>query len=238
MKRNVWHKVEAYPDILVGQYVVPNFVSNSVSIKLNENEFVIYSPGANLLESWPEKDNPKLKLHIILPNAYHHLGIQAWIAHFQDVALYASQKAKSQLIKKQAFSQVTDINEISEYASKFEDSFKLSLPAGHRAGDIWISHQNTQSETLWITCDSFLNYERLSNQTVARFMQKLLGAAPGLKISQVVKWFILDDRKHFKQWASKQVQKEQPVALIPSHGEILVDDKLPDRLLDLLQTRL
>lgn len=238
MKRNIWHEVAAYPDILVGQYVVPNFVSNSVSIKLAENEYVLYSPGAQLLESWPEKNNSELKLHIILPNAYHHLGVQAWLAHFQNVALYASRKAKEQLIKKQAFSQVTDTQDITDYASKFESSFKISLPAGHRAGDIWLTHQNKQSEMLWITCDSFLNYERLSNQTIARLMQKLLGAAPGLKMSQVVKWFILDDRKLFKQWAISQLNMENPVALIPSHGEVLIDKKLTERLLDLLQARL
>ena len=79
-----------------------------------------------------------------------------------------------------------------------------------------------------------MNYDRVSNQPFARFMQKLLGAAPGLKMSQVVKWFILDDRKAFKAWALKRLAKDQPVTLIPSHGEVLHSPTLHNQIMRLL----
>jgi len=69
-------------------------------------------------------------------------------------------------------------------------------------------------------------------------MQKLLGAAPGLKMSQIVKWFILDDRKQFKKWLLEQIAIDNPVALIPSHGEVLLTDNLAIRLSSLLKNRL
>jgi hypothetical protein len=69
-------------------------------------------------------------------------------------------------------------------------------------------------------------------------MQKLLGAAPGLKISQVVKWFILDNRKSFKSWTLKQLDKDQPITLIPSHGEIRNDPLLASRIRKVIKSRL
>jgi hypothetical protein len=238
MQRNIWHPITDYPDILVGQYVVPNFVSNSVSIRLSENEYILYSPGESLLKTWPLLNSADLKLHIIVPNAYHHLGVKAWQKQFPDTKLYASDVALKQLIKKKIFSNKDMFNSVAALKLVLPNDMDLTVPPGHRAGDVWLTIHNENKSSLWITCDSFLNYDRVSNQPVARFMQKLLGAAPGLKMSQVVKWFILDDRKQFKAWLLDRIAIDNPVALIPSHGEVLLADNLAIRLSELLTKRL
>mgnify|MGYP003636073929 CR=1 FL=1 len=238
MQRNIWHPITDYPDILVGQYVVPNFVSNSVAIRLSDNEYILYSPGKSLLESWPLVNSDDLKLHILMPNAYHYLGVKAWQKQFPNTKLYASDLALKQLIKKKVFSNKATIHSVADLKLLLPNDMDITEPAGHRAGDIWLIKHNQNKTSLWITCDSFLNYDRVSNQPVARFMQKLLGAAPGLKMSQVVKWFILDDRKDFKKWLIKRIAIDNPVALIPSHGEVLISDDLSIRLSGLLKKRL
>ena len=237
MKKNCWHPVANHPELLFGQYVVPNFVSNSIAIKVSDTEFVLISPGEPLLAAWQKQFPSNLKLHIIFPNAYHHMGVNAWLTAYDDVTLYASNLAIKQLINK-GFTQ-QQILSLESITPPLPKGYDILFPPGHRAGDIWLRKQlpNPLSST-WITCDSFLNYERMSNQPVARFMQKILSAAPNLKISQVIKWFILSDRRAFKDWALKQVQQDKPMVLIPSHGEIRSDDMLAQQIASVISQRL
>ena len=239
MKKNIWHPLPSHPEILLGQYVVPSFVSNSVAIKINENEFVLVSPGASLLENWPEEwKNKDTKIHIIMPNAWHFMGVSAWQAQFENHVLYASKLARSKLIEKKAFSAQQDIKVLEDTLPPLPEGYEVLFPPGHRAGDVWLTKQDTSTTKTWITCDSFLNYQRLSNQPVARTLQKLLGAAPGLKMSQVVKWLILNDKKAFKNWVLKQLETDNPTTLIPSHGELTQELGLQDKIRTMVTSRL
>lgn len=235
MKKNQWHGVDKHPELHIGQYIVPNFVSNSVAIQVSAHEYVLISPGEPLLAPFQSQFSSDVKLHIVFPNAYHHMGVTSWQQAYPDAKLYASRMAIQQLIKK-GFDEKS-INPLELTAPPLPEGYDVLFPPGHRAGDIWIRKQHGKN-TSWITCDSFLNYKRMSNQPVARFMQKQLGAAPGLKISQVVKWFILNDRQAFKAWALAQLEHDQPSTLIPSHGEIQQDETLATKIKQLIQARL
>jgi hypothetical protein len=241
MKKHTWHPIPNHPELLFGQYVVPNFASNSVAVKISDTEFVVISPGESLLAPWIEQFSNNIKLHIILPNAYHHIGVKAWLAAFDDVTLYASELAITQL-KTKGFSQ-TSILALEQTQPPLPLGYDVLFPPGHRAGDIWVRKQYSDSgdavnQSTWITCDSFLNYERLSHQPVARLMQTILGAAPNLKISQIVKWFILTNRQTFKAWALDLLKSDNPTTLIPSHGEVRSNSKLAQEIHHLIQQRL
>jgi len=239
MKKNVWIKLDSHPELHVGQYIVPNFVSNSIALRLNENEFMVISPGAPLLASWPnDLIGPQIKLHLVMPNAFHYMGIKSWQQAFPNHCLYASQAAIPSLIKKGVANSEADILALEKSTIELPPHYSFIFPPGHRAGDVWLKKVNADKTCLWVTCDSFLNYERSSNQTMARFLQKILDAAPGLKISQVVKWFILDDRKTFKHWALNQLKEDQPSTLIPGHGEVSQHKELTLQLEKLILNRL
>ena len=239
MKKNIWHPLESHPEIKLGQYVVPGFVSNSVAIKINDNEFILVSPGASLLENWPEQwKNKDTKIHIIMPNAWHFMGVSQWQDQFENHVLYASKLARSKLIDKKAFSDQQEIKILEDTLPPLPEGYEVLFPPGHRAGDVWLTKQDTSSTKTWITCDSFLNYQRLSNQPVARTLQKLLGAAPGLKMSQVVKWLIINDKKAFKSWVLKQLVSDNPTTLIPSHGEVTQEVGLQDKVRNMVTSRL
>ncbi len=233
LKRNHWLAVSEHPELLVGQYIVPNFVSNSVAIRTSEQHFTLVSPGESLLESWPHQIS-KCRVDIVLPNHFHYLGAAAWLARFPNCKVYATRKAIPRLSKQG----IKDILAVDDASPTLPDGYQLVVPPGHRGGDLWIVKTGETDQGLWITCDSFLNYSRLSNQPVARTMQKLLGAAPGLKLSQVIKWFILDNRKAFKNWALDFLEREPPTMLIPSHGEIASAPDLSQQLKSLIASRL
>lgn len=237
MKKNIWHPVKHHPELLVGQYMVPNFVSNSVMIKLSEDEYIVIGPGQPLLAAFLAEISDQITLHIIFPNAYHHMGVQSWLSAFPNAQLYASTIAIKQLAKKGFAAHA--ILSLEQTQPPLPQDYCILFPPGHRAGDVWIKkQQENENISTWITCDSFLNYQRLSNQPIARLMQRLLGAAPGLKISSVVKWFILDDRTRFKKWATERLLNDNPTTLIPSHGEVQQDHELANTLRQILEQRL
>lgn len=233
MKKNIWLDLPGRRDLIVGQYVVPSFMSNSVALQCSENRWLVISPGASLLEDWQARfAGQNIEVDILFPNSFHYLGVSAWLKAYPGAKLYASTKALPRL-KKKGFDAVKSV-EVSP--PELPESYSFKVPPGHRGGDVWLCKSGESG--LWICCDSFLNYERESNRLIARSMQRLLGAAPGLKMSQVVKWFILDERARFKEWVLELLQNEPPVLLIPSHGEPLEAEDLSRRISSLVSARL
>ncbi len=233
MQRNLWHPLPQHPELSIGQYVVPNFASNCIALRRDEHTTVV-SPGAPLLAPWlalhPDTTAP---LDLLMPNAYHYLGVATWQAAFTQVRLFASAKAIPRLTGKG----LHGIRPVETALPALPEGYDLLIPPGHRGGDVWL-RKRFEGGCLWITCDSFQAYERYSNQPIARALQKLLGTAPGLKMSQVVKWLLLDDRPAFKRWLLERAREDRPTLLIPSHGEILQDAALAEQLIELVERRL
>jgi len=214
-----------------------------VCITVSKNEYILISPGEPLLAAFKMQfedgqDFQDIKIHIIIPNSFHYMGVAAWQDAFVNTHLYASQEAIPRLIEKGVAANENDIFNLAQNQPPWPQDYSVMFPPGHRGGDVWVKKQDTKSTNTWITCDSFLNYERVSNQPVARFMQKLLNAAPGLKISQVIKWFILRDKKSFKTWVLEKLKQDNPTTLIPAHGEINQSDQLTAQLERVVLTRL
>ncbi|OZG75260.1 hypothetical protein BTA51_02425 [Hahella sp. CCB-MM4] len=234
MQRNKWFPLKDNDDIWIGQYIVPNFASNSVALRFAVDDWLIYSPGEPLLADWqahwPEYQG---RLSIVMPNAYHYLGVHAWQKAYPQAYLYASEKAAKRLRKKG----LADIRLLEKQSPELPAEYRFLFPPGHRGGDIWISKKAAKG-AIWITCDSFMNYPRLSNQPIARMLQRMLGTAPGIRIGEVIRWFILDNRTAFKHWALTQLQADQPQTLIPSHGEVFMGPQLSAELQLLVQQRL
>lgn len=234
-KKNIWLAVEGHPEIVYGHYIVPNFMSNSIAVQVKDNEWILLSPGEPMLKDWQQRfAKPSTKISIIYPNHYHHLGVKAWLAAYPDAALYASQRAVDALIAK-GFPHVTDLE---HQQPRLPEGYSVLIPPGHRGGDVWLSKQDAEQGAVWLTCDSFMNYSRLSNQPIARTLQKLMKTAPGLKISQVVKYLLITDKRAFKRWALQQLEQDQPQTMIPSHGVVEQSRDLTQRLKSLLQERM
>jgi len=245
MKKNEWQVLPKHPELFVGQYVVPNFMSNSVAVQVAADEWVVVSPGAQLLENWQAQfGGSNIRISLVMPNGYHFLGIEHWLRAFPYAHLYASEKAIVRLNQKG----LSNITALEQSSPNLPEGYSWRFPPGHRGGDVWLYKKPveqspsekdcTEKDCIWVTCDSFLNYERMSNQPVARAMQKLLGAAPGLKMSQVVKWLIVDDRTAFKLWVLQELAQSPPTVLVPAHGEADQAEGLALRLTELVNNRL
>ena len=98
MKKHVWFNLEEHPEIFYGQYIVPNFISNSIAIRCSESHWLILSPGTEMLNQLPEGLDPdNHHLSIVFPNSFHHMGVKVWMERFPNHSLYASKKAAKRL---------------------------------------------------------------------------------------------------------------------------------------------
>lgn len=233
-----WYPIESCPGVEYARYIVPNFASNTISVAGDDGVMTIISPGESLLESFAQRypkhdDDQGRKLRLVMPNSFHYLGVAAWRQRYPNAQLFASKKAIKRLSQKG----VLGISELQRGIPNMAGRAFWAIPPGHRGGDAWLC-MPAGDAWLWVTCDSFLHYPRLSNQPVARFIQRMMGAAPGLKLSRVIKYLLMTDRRAFKAWCTKFIANHPPVVLLPSHGEPLMDDKLPGQLQDLINHRL
>ena len=100
MKKGKWQTLPGYPELKLGQYIVPNFVSNSIALDGGSGHWVVLSPGEPLLEDWRQNDGADMtQLSLVLPNHYHYMGANAWVDAYPDARLYASRQAIPRLRK-------------------------------------------------------------------------------------------------------------------------------------------
>ena len=233
-----WYQIETCPGVEYARYIVPNFASNTITVSGDGGVMTVISPGESLLDSfaqkYPEHDaDLGRQLRLVMPNSFHYMGIDAWKARYPNAQLFASKKA----IKRLSKNGVSGISELQRGIPNMSGRGFWSIPPGHRGGDAWLC-MPAEEGWLWVTCDSFLHYPRMSNQPVARFIQRVMGAAPGLKLSRVIKYLLMTDRAAFKRWCTKFIAEYPPVILLPSHGEPLMTNQLPEQLQALIDERL
>ena len=234
-----WYQIEGCEGLEYARYIVPNFASNTIVVRGQEGVVTVISPGASLLESfagkYPELDQDQGRnLRIVMPNSYHFMGVNVWRERYPKAQLFASKKAIARLDKKG----INGISELQRGIPNMQGRAFWAVPPGHRGGDVWLCLPLSAGGWVWVTCDSFLHYPRMSNQPIARLVQRVMGAAPGLKLSRVIKYLLMTDRSAFKAWCSKFLDSYPPTVLLPSHGEPLIDKELPQKLQELIESRL
>lgn len=235
-----WKAVEGFDRVRYARYIVPNFASNSVFIESESRALTVISPGKSLLaefaDQYPDLDKDGGKaLTIVMPNSYHYLGVLEWRKRYPKALLCASEQAASILLSKGFQGVSIDLIKDGDAGPLGDSTWRV--PPGHRGGDVWLI-ATKDAQRLWVTCDSFLNYPKMSNQPIARLTQKLMGAAPGLKLSKVIKYLLLTDRAKFKVWCLDVIRHNAPTVLLPSHGEVRSGAALAEEIETLVTSRL
>jgi hypothetical protein len=230
-KNNEWTQLDNHPRIWVANYKVPNFASRSVVIEFRPNHFCVYSPGTSNLESFSSIYEGKGSLDfIIVPNIYHHLGVNIWKKKFSNAKLIASKKTMTKL-EKYNYGEYLD----PEYlGSSLPSDITIVEPLGTRFGEIWLTIKNNRN-SIWVICDAFFNYTKYSKNISGRILQVIMNASPGLKIGRLIKMFLITNKKKYKSWVLNQIEIDKPDVLIPMHGKIEVDISLSDRLINTIK---
>lgn len=228
-----WQKIDDEFNLWCADYRVPNFRSRSIALELPSSRALIISPGASLIGvDLPMLRNALLPPFLLAPNSYHHVGIKPWRDRYPGSTVLASRAAISRLARVG----LTGIQPLDSLCNELPYNISILEPPGTRSGEVWLQLTGEATRT-WIVCDSFFNYRALSSNPLARTMQIMFRAAPGLRISSIVKWWLIKDRKQYQTWVLGQLATERPTRLIPAHGAVISDPDLASALASLVKTR-
>lgn len=203
----------------------------ALALRLEGGEAALVSPVKGTLERSRESLAPIGRPTFALaPNHFHFLGIAE--ARTPQLTCVASAVARPRLETKcgHVFEPLDALRE------RLPAGITLLEPPGLKSGEVWVRAQ-TERGVAWAVCDAFFNVNNPLSGTMG-FMLRATSTAPGLRIGNTFHWLVLRDKKAYRRWLEERIAEDAPRILIPSHGDVIVDDALPDRLRELVARRL
>jgi hypothetical protein len=168
---------------------------------------------------------------LVAPNHFHNLGLREHLAAHPGAKVVATGRAAPRLRRRCG----VDVEDPALLRGRLPPGFALLVPPGTRNGELWIS-ADAAAGRAWIVADAFFNLSRLP-ATPLGLLLRLLGVGPGLRIGTTWRW-MLHDAAAYKAWLLARLADERPAMLVPSHGDVIRDPALADRLRLLAERRL
>lgn len=235
-----WTCLDPSAQLWAAEYRVPGFRCRTVAAPLKSGGWVLLSPGGSLVDTLPEEMTRRGKVELLLlPNSYHHMGIDAWLARDPQLRVCAAEGAIGRVARQHPG---VSIQRLEAVHSKLAPQVTLlELPAT-RIGEVWLRFQGEHGVS-WAVGDAFFNIPKLPSSIPQRLIFQLLGSAPGLRMSHLFKYGGIQKQAPFKEWVLAQLDRDNPVRLVPNHGGILADGELGhgqvvSRLRELVDARL
>jgi hypothetical protein len=202
----------------------------AVAVQLRPDWVCVYSPvphiGDGALRELRALGSPIL----LAPNAFHTLGLREHASAFPSAQVVASVQASRRIQRKTGL----PITDLSVLEPKLATNVSLLALPPLRSGEVWLSVRSA-SACGWIVCDGFLNLQRAPRGLLGLIV-KALRMGPGLSISSSFRWMI-KNRKAYREWLLARIAEDRPTILVPSHGQIVQDPELPQRLERLVRER-
>lgn len=225
-----WQKLDCPPEVYTWSVSHQHFFDlRMVALRLNDQSLAIYSPIA-LKDLAPMHELRKLGTvrALIAPNHFHNLGLKPWLKEFPSAQLYAAQAAIPRLTKVLGL----NFSEISKLHEFMPQGLQLVVPEGLKTGEIWGLIGAGSPQPVLVVSDSFFNMNPKSG--LFGLMLKLGGSVPGLKQTRVFRLLAIKQRQLYRDSARAYLEALRPKVLVPSHGAILTDSNLTERLKALL----
>jgi hypothetical protein len=225
-----WEPIDETLGLWTAEYRVPLMKARCAAARLDSGGYLVFSPGTGLAEEFRERvGNAEV---LLVPNSYHHLGIPSWREAFPEAAVAAHPEGHARLAKQGR----TDLQTLDAVAGALPEHLEILEVPSTKIGEIWLKVRSDSGLT-WLVGDAFFNMP-LARRFRTRLFQKLVKSAPGLSLSQIMKYAGLRDRTAFKQWVLARLEEDAPRRLVPLHGAVLEADDLPHQLRALLDRRL
>lgn len=203
----------------------------AVALALGDDRVCVYSPvpnaGAAAMDQLRAMGNPIL----LAPNAYHTLGLPGHANALEHAAVVASDRAFDRIKKKTKLS----VQDLRLLDANLPPHVSILQPPHLRNGEVWLSIREANRH-VWVVGDAFLNFSRLPVTSLGLAL-KLMRMGPGLAIGLTFK-VLIKDRRGYRDWLLTKIAEERPTMLIPCHGELSMDDHLPEQLQALVKRRL
>jgi len=226
-----WHAIDEGAGLWSAEYRVPGYPCRSSALRLTDGRLLVFSPGPGL-EGGAADSLGDVGV-LLAPNSFHHLGLPAWRERFPEATVVAAPGAPDPLARQGC----TGVVALDCARALLPTHATLHEVPATRIGEAWLA-VTTDRGVVWVVGDAIFNMLRLARRLRPRLIQRLTKAAPGLSMSQVMKWGGLTSRKRFGEWLVARIDADEPAVLVPLHGAVFDGPKLPDALRRLARERL
>jgi hypothetical protein len=225
-----WQKVAGLADVWELQRRHGALSLRAVAVALGNERVCVYSPVPRAGEAALEQLRAFGRPILFAPNAYHTLGLREHSAAFPEAPIVVSDRAFVRVKRKTQLS----LQDLRLLAAWLPAHIALLEPPGVGNGEAWLSVRAADRCT-WIVGDAFVNLPHLPSGVLG-LVARALRVGPGLAISATFK-YLAKDRRAYREWLLAQIAADRPTRLVPCHGEVLEDDRLPERLAALVRQR-
>ncbi len=193
---------------------------------LGGGALLVVSPGIPVSDAqWAKLATYGTPKFLLAPNSFHNGGLAAWKARFPEARIVAHPRSIKRL-KKQVPG--VEIEDLSVLEAALPAGMRLLSPPMAKQGETWVSAK-TKDGTAWFVTDAMLNEERIPGGGVG-FVMKVVGFRPGLMTNPFFKLLFLKDKAGYKAWVGAELDRDNPVLFVPSHGAVLRGPDVASRL--------
>ena len=227
-----WEQVAGSP-VWTRSYRIPGLMCRSFAVKLEDGRFLVGSPGPDMAGSFEEELGGEVGF-LLAPNSFHHMGLKGWRETFPDAAPVAAPGAHKRLKKKGH----AELAGLEAARALLPGGVELVEVPNNRVGEAWLTAEVEGGGRVWVVCDAFFNNARMPRKLSRKVLVKALRSGPGLSISRLFSWGALTGRGAYRSWLMERLQRDQPTALVPNHGEILIDPELTPKVAEVIKAHL
>lgn len=201
------------------------------ALRLTDGTLLVYSPVPNTGEPCLAQLATFGDVSCLLaPSHFHNLGLRPFASRWPKARLVAPPPAIPRLRKVTGL----DFATVQTIKKALPPGIELTQTDGLKGPEVWIKiTANDGSLRALVVCDAFFHMNKPKRGFFA-LMLRLVGGAPGLRVSRMFKRVAGMNRETYGRWARQELSAFRPTMLIPAHGEICVDEALPTRLEALL----
>ena len=161
---------------------------------------------------------------LVASNAFHHLGIPEWKAHFPSAAVFAPAQAIARVEKRCGLGGIRPLAEATSVAGT---RLELVDMPHYKTGEVLV-RIITDRGLVWYVTDVIMNLPVLPGNPIAWLAFGLSRSAPGLRFNNIAPLFMVANKAALRRWVADEFRKSPPRWLIPAHGDIVDFGANPD----------
>ena len=211
-----WRVFDPEMPVLTCAYSLGPAVSNALAVGV---------PGGLFLFSPPYRSRPELVAALqdygpvqalVASNAFHHMGIPEWKAHFPDAAVFAPAQSVPRVKKK---TRLNHVRPLAEARALTGERLELVDMPYYRTGEALVRIHSGRG-LAWYVTDIILNLQSLPDNLLLQLLFRMTGSAPGLRFNKVGPKLMVRHMRALKLWLEAEYERMRPRWLIPTHGDI------------------
>ena len=212
-----WEVFDTHPPVLTYEYSFGPGVANALAAG-GEDGLVIFSPPCRVEQRVFDQLVQYGQVRaLVASNAFHHLGLPEWKAHFPDAAIFAPRQAVERVQRR---SKLAGVRPLDEAAPMTGPRLELVDMPHYRTGEVLVKI-DAERGRVWYVTDIVMNLPTLPSNAIVKFLFWASRSGPGLRFNNIAPLFMVKDKAALRRWFVDEFRRSPPRWLIAAHGGVV-----------------